>query len=148
MVLGYCGNVKEQTILHVLSVTYSCTPTMAGASRVIQSGVIVNGNGSYSYWNTPSSFTGKNSSGAAINGPYSNVAGPAGTVVQTVDINNGSIIWVPGDSGSTAGSTIVGATGGGSWEGWIFACPNTHPTISAGTVAAYGETNPSLIQCQ
>jgi len=145
MVIGYCGENKQITILHVTTYTFSCTPSMAGASRVNQSGTIVNSNGTLDYWNTPTSFN--STFDGVANGVYKNAPGPAGTAVQTVDISFGTIIWSAGDSGSTANSYVEGTTGGGSNEGWVFACPSAFPTINFATVAAYGESSPTLIQC-
>ena len=144
VMLGYCGETKEQTILHVIHFTYSCTPSMAGLSRVNQGGTIVNGNGTLNYWNTPSSFTTTSSD------TYRNVPGPAGTFVQTVDVVFGMIQYDPDDTGTDSSPFGEGnASGGaGSNEGWVFACPNAHPTINFATVAAYGQSNPTLIECQ
>ncbi len=146
--IGYCGETKQRTILHVTQYWFSCTPSMAGAVRVIQEGNLYNGNGTTDYWNTPSSFIKTIYEAWTNNAPYENAPGPAGTVVQSVSILWGNIIWSPGDSGSTANSFFEGQAGNGSNEGWTLACPAAHPTINFSTVAAYGESNPALIECQ
>ena len=145
LLIGYCGEVKQLTILHVTTYTFSCTPSMAGATRVNQSGTIVNSNGTLDYWNTPASFT--STFDGVANGVYKNAPGPAGTVVQSIDILFGNILWNMGDSGTDENPTVEGTTGGGSNEGWVYACPTAFPTIDFATVAAYGETNPNLVQC-
>lgn len=146
LLIGYCGEDSQTTILHIVHYTFKCTSSMAGMSRVNQSGTLFNGNGTLDYWNTPGSFT-ETIVSASSSGAFENAPGPAGTVVQTVDILFGSIIWGPGDS-STAAQFLEGSAGGGSNEGWVFACPAAHPTVNFGTVSAFGESNPTLIQCQ
>jgi hypothetical protein len=143
MMLGYCGEVSQTTILHIVHYVESCTTSMAGASRVNQAGTIDNGNGTLDYWNTPSSFTTTSTS------TYRNAPGPSGTVVQTVNIAFGDIQYDPDDCGCDATPMSEGqASGGtGSAEGWVFACPAAYPTINFSTVAAYGESNPTLIEC-
>lgn len=141
LMLGYCGEVSQVTILHIVHYTDSCTPSMAGAVRVNQAGTLDNGNGTLDYWNTPSSFT------TTSTQTYRNVAGPAGTVVQTVNLAFGAIQYDPDDCGCDATPQYEGTVGGGSAEGWVFACPTAFPTINFATVAAYGESNPTLIQC-
>jgi len=140
--IGYCGEVSQETILHVVHETVSCTASMAGASRVNQAGTIENGDGTLDYWKTPSSFT------TTSTQTYRNAPGPAGTVVQSVDLVFGDIQYTPDDCGCDASPFSEGSAGGGSSEGWVFACPTAHPTINFSTVAAFGESNPSLIECQ
>jgi len=142
LMLGYCAEVSQTTILHVVHYTDSCTPSMAGAVRVNQAGTIENGNGTLNYWKTPSSFS------TTSTQTYRNTPGPAGSLVQTVNIDLGQILYNPDDTGTDPTSQYEGAAGGGSAEGWVFACPSTHPTINFATVSAYGTTNPTLIQCQ
>ena len=142
MLIGYCGEVSQTTILHVVHYTDSCTPSMAGAVRVNQAGTIDNGNGTLDYWRTPSSFT------TTSTQTYRNAPGPEGTIVQTVNISFGAILYNPGDTGTDPTSAYEGAVGGGSAEGWVYACPVAYPTINFSTVAAYGESNPTLIECE
>jgi hypothetical protein len=141
MLIGYCGEVSQTTILHIVHYVESCTTSMAGASRVNQAGTLDNGNGTLDYWNTPSSFTTTNTA------TYRNAPSPAGTVVQTVNLAFGAIQYDPDDCGCDASPMYEGAVEGGSAEGWVFACPTTYPIINFSTVAAYGETNPTLIEC-
>lgn len=115
LMLGYCGEVSQVTILHIVHYTDSCTPSMAGAVRVNQAGTLDNGNGTLDYWNTPSSFT------TTSTQTYRNVAGPAGTVVQTVNLAFGAIQYDPDDCGCDATPQYEGTVGGGSAEGWVFA---------------------------
>ena len=142
MLIGYCGEVSQTTILHVVHYTDSCTPSMAGAVRVNQAGTIDNGNGTLDYWRTPSSFT------TTSPQTYRNAPGPVGTIVQTVNISFGVILYNPDDTGTDPTSAYEGPVGGGSAEDWVYACPVAYPTINFSTVAAYGESNPTLIECE
>jgi hypothetical protein len=141
LMLGYCAEVSQTTVLHIVHFVDSCTTSMAGAVRVNQAGTVENGNGTLDYWDTPNSFT------TTSTQTYRNTPGPAGTVVQTVNLVFGDIQYDPDDCGCDTSPMSEGSVGRGSSEGWVFACPSAYPAINFATVAAYGESNPTLIEC-
>jgi len=92
----------------------------------------------YQYWNTPASTLHGN------NAVYTSTAAPSGEVVQVVDIELGLVLQ---SSGGAAFSTGYSSPNTSTNEGWVFLCPNTFPDMNYSTVGAYGDSNPSLIEC-
>jgi hypothetical protein len=136
LLVGYCGEEWQRTILHVTTMSWSCTSSMAGGSMA--QGSEPGASSTYQYWNTPASTLHGN------NAVYTSTAAPSGEVVQVVDIELGLVLQ---SSGGAAFSTGYSSPNTSTNEGWVFLCPNTFPDMNYSTVGAYGDSNPSLIEC-
>jgi hypothetical protein len=140
MFLAYCGEISQTDILHVIHYQWRCTTNWSGASRVDQpsAGNIINSNGVFDYWNTSSSTT-----IGGVDTIYGSMTAPAGTTLQVTTIQWGQVLTTNGTNQIYTGYNAPDVSN----ESWYFACPNSFPNLNFSTVAAYGESNSTLIQC-
>jgi len=136
LLVGYCGEEWQRTILRVTTFEWSCTTSMAGGSMA--QGSEPGASATYQYWNTPASAVHAN------NDVFKNTIAPAGEVVQIVDILLGAVLQ---ESGGAAFATGYSSPNGSTNEGWVYLCPSTYPNMNYATVGAHGDSNPSLIEC-
>jgi len=136
ILVGYCGEEWQRTILRVTTFEWSCTTSMAGGSMA--QGSEPGASATYQYWNTPASALHAN------NDVFTNTTAPAGEVVQIVDIQLGLVLQ---ESGGALFETGISSPNGSTNEGWVYLCPSTFPNMNYVTVGAHGDSNPSLIEC-
>jgi hypothetical protein len=68
---------------------------------------------------------------------------PAGTTLQVTTIQWGQVLTTNGTNQTYTGYNAPDVSN----ESWYLACPNNFPNLNFATVAAYGESNSTLIQC-
>jgi len=149
--IGYCGysfdGLGRNGRVTWNTPYFQCATTLAGASAQTGRQLTTQGYSPQTWFYLQ--FANSNTCINCTAETYAGTAVPSGTVLQEVYLNfnsgwTGAIVY----QGTPSNLVNTGYTAPNPQSStWVFYCPSTYPNLNYATVAAYADSNPSLIEC-